>query len=119
MMLAARAAGLISMSALGLRTLGFHRTKARIAALRRGTARPAADCVLAIRRARQYSPLSGNCLSQSLALLWMLQRAGHDAALRIGVKSDQGRMLAHAWIELDGVAIDPAAIADGYAPLHA
>jgi hypothetical protein len=47
----------------------------------------------------------------------MLRRAGHDGAIQIGVKPGDGRMLAHAWVELDGQTIDPAAIAADYAPL--
>jgi hypothetical protein len=117
MMLAARASGLIAISAIGVRALGFQRTKSSIESLGRRRARPAADCVRAIRRARRYGLFRGNCLSQSLALLWMLRRAGHDGAIQIGVKPGVGRMLAHAWVELDGQTIDPAAIAADYAPL--
>jgi len=118
MMLAARASGLILISAIGVRALGFQRTKSSIESLGRRRARPAADCVRAVRRARSYAPFfRGNCLSQSLALLWMLRRAGHAGAIQIGVKPGDGRMLAHAWVELDGETIDPAAIAAEYAPL--
>lgn len=114
MMLFAKAAGLIFVSAAALHTAGFHRTITRIEHLRRGRPAPAADCVRAVRRARTYGLFRGNCLSQSLALLWLLRRAGHAGRLRIGVKSEAGRLFSHAWVELDGETIDPAAIASEY-----
>jgi hypothetical protein len=117
MMLAARASWLILLSAIGVRAIGFHRTKSRIESFGPARTRAAADCVRALRRARGYGLFRGNCLSQSLALLWLLRRAGHDGVIRIGVKPDDGRMLAHAWVELDGETIDPAAIAPEYAVL--
>lgn len=117
MMLALRASALILLSAIGLHALGFHRTKSRIESLGQSRQRAAADCVRAIRRARRYGLFRGNCLSQSLALLWLLRRAGHHGAIQIGVKPSAGGVLAHAWVELDGQTIDPAAIAPEYAPL--
>lgn len=117
MILAARASALILISAIGVHTLGFHRTKRRVEALSRGRERSAADCARAIRRARRYGIVRGNCLTQSLALCWLLRRAGHDGAIQIGVKPAAGRLLAHAWVELPGETIDPAAIAAEYTPL--
>ena len=114
MMLVIRASGMILLSAIGIRTLGFHRTRSRVESLGQRKQRAAAECVRAIRRARRLSPFGGNCLSQSLALLWLLRRAGHEGEIKIGVKPADGRMLAHAWVELDGEVIDPAAIADQY-----
>ena len=116
MMLAIRASGMILLSALGVRTIGFHRTRSRIESVGQRSRRSAADCVRAIRRARRFSPVSGNCLSQSLALLWLLRRSGLAGEIKIGVKSADGQMLAHAWVELNGQLIDPAAIADQYVP---
>jgi hypothetical protein len=108
---------MIVVSAVGLRTVGFHKTRSRIESLPPARPRPAADCVRAIRRARRYSMFRGNCLSQSLALLWLLRRAGHDAAIQIGVKPSPSGVLAHAWVELHGETIDPSATAGEYAPL--
>ena len=119
MILAARASVLILISALGVRTIGFHRTKARIESVAPKGRRSSADCVQAIKRARSYGLFRGNCLSQSLALLWLLRRSGHAGAIRIGVKPAAAGMLAHAWVELDGQIIDPAAIADQYAAFSA
>ena len=117
MMLTLRASALILVSAISVRVLGFNRTLVRIESVGFRRARKAADCTKAIRRARRYGLFRGNCLSQSLALVWLLRRAGHGGTIRIGVKPDQGRMLAHAWVELAGEVIDPAAIAGEYATL--
>jgi hypothetical protein len=46
------------------------------------------------------------CLTQALAASLLLPRYGHDATLRVGVaKDDDGRLRAHAWLEIDGAAI--------------
>ena len=59
-------------------------------------------------------PVRSKCLPRSLALWTMLQRAGIDATLRIGMRTD-GSGEAHAWVEHDGCPIgekvDPAALA--------
>jgi hypothetical protein len=47
-----------------------------------------------------------NCLVQALAARTLLQRAGYDARLRIGVaKPPDAGFQAHAWVELSGVAV--------------
>lgn len=44
-----------------------------------------------------------SCLTQALALRWLLVRAGHRARVHIGVtKSDTGGFEAHAWVESRG-----------------
>ena len=46
------------------------------------------------------------CLPQALALRWMLRRHGEDTTLHIGVRKAQaGDLLAHAWLEQDGVVL--------------
>ena len=59
-------------------------------------------------------PVRSKCLPRSLALWTMLQRAGIDATLRIGMRTD-GSGEAHAWVEHDGCPVgeevDPDALA--------
>jgi hypothetical protein len=59
-------------------------------------------------------PVRSKCLPRSLALWTMLQRAGIDTSLRIGMRTD-GSGEAHAWLERDGSPIgehvDPTALA--------
>lgn len=59
-------------------------------------------CTTNINRVKRYGPFSGNCLSQSLALLWMLRRRGVSPALRLGVRLTGPKFDAHAWVEYDG-----------------
>lgn len=72
---------------------------------------------LATARVMRYSWLPGNCLSRSLALLWLLRRNGHDADLRLGVSLAGGAFAAHAWVELEGrVLNDRQDVTTRYAP---
>lgn len=47
-------------------------------------------------------PLKATCLPQSFALWWHLRELGIDSELRIGVKKNDGRLDAHAWVEWQG-----------------
>ena len=42
------------------------------------------------------------CLTQSLALARLLARRGIETDVRIGIRTDGGRLLAHAWVEWTG-----------------
>ena len=72
---------------------------------------------LATARVTRYSWLPGNCLSRSLALLWLLRRNGHDADLHLGVSLAGGEFAAHAWVTLAGrVLNDTQDVATRYVP---
>jgi len=72
---------------------------------------------LATSRVTRYSWLPGNCLSRSLALLWLLQRNGHDARLYLGVSKTGGDFAAHAWVTLgDLVLNDTQDVASRFVP---
>lgn len=45
------------------------------------------------------------CLRQALLVQWLLCRRGLAAELRIGVRKLDSALDAHAWVELDGVAL--------------
>lgn len=46
------------------------------------------------------------CLTQALAVHWLLQRRGYPAELCIGVvKEADGRLYAHAWVESNGAVV--------------
>jgi len=51
-------------------------------------------------------PVHTSCLEQSLVLCWMLKRRGMKPHLRVGGRKQEGRFEAHAWVELDGAALD-------------
>jgi hypothetical protein len=57
-------------------------------------------------------PGATGCLPRAIALEALLRRAGRAAELRVGVAARRGRarLDAHAWVEVDGVAVggDPS-----------
>jgi len=56
----------------------------------------------AITVASRYIPRT-TCLAQALALQLLLQQAGHQACLHIGVEeAERGSLKAHAWVESQG-----------------
>ena len=60
------------------------------------------------------SPIPLTCLHRSLALYWYIRLHSIDCALRVGVRSNGTGIGAHAWIEVDGVSLDPRSVE--YAP---
>ena len=52
-----------------------------------------------VRIASIHGLVQGNCLAQSLTIWWLLRRQRISADLRIGVRKQQGRLEAHAWME--------------------
>ncbi len=67
-----------------------------------------------------HSPVGTTCLATAIVAQAMLQRHGHDARLRLGVRrSSTGAFAAHAWLEREGRVVvggAPAEIAT-YTPL--
>jgi hypothetical protein len=61
----------------------------------------------AVARTMRYLPGDTRCLAQSLVLIHMLARRSIGSTLVIGV-SPNGGFSAHAWVELDGIALLPA-----------
>jgi Transglutaminase-like superfamily len=52
-------------------------------------------------------------------LLWLLNRRGIPARLRIGVRKEEGELEAHAWIESGGVVLnDTADVSERYRPFE-
>ena len=52
--------------------------------------------------AANNGPYRANCLKQSLATWWLLQRRGIVTDLNIGVNKKAGDFNAHAWVEFMG-----------------
>lgn len=46
------------------------------------------------------------CLRQALMVYWLLRRRGFAPALKIGMRSQDGVVDGHAWVELGGVALN-------------
>jgi hypothetical protein len=55
--------------------------------------------------AARNSFVPSTCLERSIAIWWLLARQGIATQLRIGVRKDQGKLAAHAWVEYQGNAI--------------
>jgi hypothetical protein len=64
---------------------------------------------------------AASCLTQAIALHWLLTRAGRAANLRIGVARDGSAGLAsHAWLEHEGeILIGDNGELDRYSPILA
>lgn len=50
------------------------------------------------------------CLRRSLALQWLLARSSLDTSLQFGVRRENGKLQAHAWLEHQGQVIDKTPI---------
>lgn len=59
-----------------------------------------------VRAAARYGPLRGNCLERAVATKWALARRDIEAEIRVGVRREEGRIEAHAWVECGGVVVD-------------
>ena len=105
-----RVAVLIACIRLGLQVLSFKRTSALV----KRTSNPRVNkdelsfqerrrLIWAVRSLSKRMLSTKPCLTQSLALLWLLRRRGEDVQVQIGVrKNDAGEFAAHAWVEKEG-----------------
>lgn len=62
--------------------------------------------------------LSATCLRQALLVDWLLHRRGLNPILQLGVRKRDDKFDAHAWVELEGVALGQAAIEHQPFPNH-
>lgn len=99
------AAALMCRVAVGLRRLSFPDLLDRLD-LREPRQVAPPDCVerarTDVRRAHRLLPLAPNCLLDSLTAATLIRRQGYSVPLAIGVKSEQGEVLAHAWLGAEG-----------------
>ena len=68
--------------------------------------------------AARHSLKLPSCLEQSLVLWWLLHRQGIAAELRIGARKETNQFEAHAWVELEGVALNDGNIHRHFVPLE-
>jgi len=59
-----------------------------------------------VRAALRYSLAQYSCLEESLTLWYLLRKQGIPACLRIGVRKENEKFEAHAWVEHDGEALN-------------
>ncbi len=108
---------LIPLTALGIRLFGFNRWYAwlnyLIPSTRSADLPQDSETKIIIRRTLRMVELasrrglySGNCLSRSLPLWWLLRRQGLNPSVRIGVRHNKGEFQAHAWVEYQGAPVN-------------
>jgi len=67
--------------------------------------------------ADRYAPGKSSCLRQAAALAWLLRRRGIATRLRIGVAREEGRLMAHSWLESGDDELIGLSETDKYASL--
>jgi hypothetical protein len=55
--------------------------------------------------AGRHGAIKATCLRQSMLVYWLLRRRGLDPDIKLGVRKQDGVFDAHAWVELDGIAL--------------
>jgi Transglutaminase-like superfamily len=110
-----RAVVLLPLVAWSLKWRGFRATQAALerflsktdrepdTALRSRYAAMAAHMVNAADRHGLVHP---SCLAKSLTLWWLLGRQGMASHLRIGIRKENEKFEAHAWVEFEGAALN-------------
>lgn len=111
-----RAAIVLRLVRLSLRLRGYGKTfrslerRVQFHARETGTGLRSQEEVRAlcqmVRAALRYSFAQFSCLEESLTLWYLLRKQGIPACLRIGVRKENERFEAHAWVELRGEALN-------------
>lgn len=123
-----RAAALLPLISFSLRVRGFRKTQALLQGLF-PTSNEEADSSLPrrieltvrmVRAAVRHSIGHPTCLEESLALWWLLGRQGIVSEVRIGVRKQNEKFEAHAWVESAGTALnEPESLHAHYAAFDA
>jgi hypothetical protein len=124
-----RAIALLPLISLSLRLRGFRKTQASLQKFltlpdtsATESARLRAELTARMVRAavRHCGLGHPTCLEESLAIWWLLGREGIPCELRIGVRKQDEKFEAHAWVERDGSALnEPEALHEHYAAFDA
>jgi hypothetical protein len=107
-------AAALALRALSLRTAYTLLTRAPVSP---GTGRSSVPRTAWAVQAAAHT-LGAACLTQALALQWLLARRGEATRLWLGVRRPgRGTLAAHAWLEHEGRTLIGASSTDAYAPL--
>jgi len=103
-----RALLLVAFARLAVPRAGVTRTRRAVARLAPRSAISSRRLAVLVAAAARVLPGAGPCLPRAIALEALLLGAGRAAELRIGVapRSGRGRLDTHAWVEVEGVALD-------------
>lgn len=101
---------LLPLTVAALRLFGFRRTQDALLGRGHSAGRvdmPAAQAAARIlHSACRWCPFPANCLVRSLVLCRLLNGWKLTGELRIGVAQPEGRLIAHAWVEHEGVVLN-------------
>lgn len=110
-----RAMFLLPLVSLSLRWRGFRATQATLEGIL-SMANSERDSVPVSERATltahlvnsadRHGLVASSCLAKSLTLWWLLERQGIASHLRIGIRKENEKFEAHAWVERDGTALN-------------
>jgi hypothetical protein len=110
-----RAIVLLPLVSLSLRWRGFRETQAVLERFP-SKANPEQNLAEVSRRAALTAHMvnvadsrglvHASCLAKSLTLWWLLGRQGIASGLRIGIRKENEKFEAHAWVERDGAALN-------------
>ena len=115
-----KAAALLPLIEVGLRVFGLKRIKHRLH--KHIPVTPVSSDLSPQIIARIVNGIAGilraRCLARSLALWWLLKRRGIDSQICMGVRKENGALMAHAWVELDNIVLnDRAEIQSEFVPI--
>jgi hypothetical protein len=110
-----RAMILLPLVSLSLRWRGFRATQTSLQGLismanpEKGTVPLPGRTTLTARlvnSADRHGLVPSSCLAKSLTLWWLLDRQGIESHLRIGIRKENDKFEAHAWVEREGLALN-------------
>jgi Transglutaminase-like superfamily len=110
-----RAMALLPLIALSLRWRGYRTTQAALQRFLSSPNEKPDDALVGknvavtahmVNAADRHGPVHPSCLAKSLTLWWLLARQGISSRLRIGIRKENGKFEAHAWVERDGAALN-------------
>lgn len=117
---------IVPLVQLGIKTIGFKHSFNTLKYFVKEAKTPEANIFTVINRHRNFLylytkqfPFLGNCLARSLTLWLLLKNKGIDTELRFGMKKEDQKLLAHAWVEYLGspLATDEE-ISENYSFFH-
>jgi hypothetical protein len=110
-----RAMVVLPLVALSLRWRGFRATQSSLKLLLSDfhpghdpslVNKDAAVAAHMVNAADLHGLVHPSCLAKSLTLWWLLARQGISSTLRIGIRKENEKMEAHAWVEREGAALN-------------
>jgi len=114
-----RAFFVVCLIRLGLRLLPINAVQRTVIGTSKteSVIHPVNQLVWAVRAVSRFVPLA-TCLTQALALQWLLSRSGHASRIHLGARKDAaGKFDAHAWVECEGRVVIGGPATEEYVPL--